>query len=69
MPRSVTTASSTRTASSPLQALADFDGQAFPGVVVHHCQRAQPPAIEQGIGYNVHAPDFVDGRDDALGLA
>lgn len=35
----------------PLQALADFDGQAFSGVVVHHGQRAQAPTIKQGIGY------------------
>ena len=34
----------------PLQALADFDGQAFSGVVVHDRQRAHAPAIEQGIG-------------------
>lgn len=30
----------------PLQALADFDGQAFPGVVVHDRQCAQAPAVE-----------------------
>jgi hypothetical protein len=51
------------------QALAHLDGQALPRIIVHYGQCAQALAIEQGIGYEIHAPDLVDGSDKVLGLA
>jgi hypothetical protein len=52
-----------------LDALIDVDRQSLPGISINHGQCTQAPAVEQGVGDEIHRPQPVGCQGRRLPLA